>query len=724
MLKPGHDASIVWRKFKVPIFLLFVIAIQLPFLDQAFHMDDGLFLRVAKNISRNPFFPQDTGILFEGKWAHDLASMEHPPITAYALAAGASLLGGFSERNLHGTFLLFSLILAMSMYSLASKFSRHPVVATMLLLVLPSVAISSHTLMADLPHLAMWTASVAAFVRGVDRNRKGFIVLSSVLVACSAFASLAGFCLIPLLVYYAYLSRQPFAGWLIVIIPMLLTGSWLCVNYLHFHRFTPGFVFEYYLQTERVYRPTALLQKYAYLSAALGGIMVFPLILVLPAVIRWRMRLGIGVISAFLLLEFTDAGSYAFVPQLLFFVFTFIGSTVAAGFLIDAIQSILELRRTRRVSARGFLGIWFCGVFLFCIIFYMTGSGRYLLPLTPPLVLAFVREMEAVCSKRLRPIVLTVSIAATAGLALALSIADYQFSKIYRDFGKVADTQKRVNSRLWFTGEWGLRVYLEKIGGQELGRRDARPQPGDLVVIPQLATPYTTLLNESTNLDSIIMIAPSRVRFAVPSLNRKSTLILFMGLPFWEKSDGLNLDVTLESGNKRQVLVSKRIHSQSGRTWTEVGIPLGDFAGKAGLVTFEVSVGEGGDATADWLAIAKARIEEPDVYDFREKLSTARIDSIEGSNYQTAQNRPVFPMEVTLAQPPALRPIARWEYGSALPLRLLDNSTHAGFWSMGWGFLPFAFVRPGVSVIETLTIYEVIRKIDPYGSSQLSWYPE
>jgi len=724
MVYPDNENPAAWRKRQLMLLILIAVALQLPFLNQAFHMDDGLFLHLAKNISRHPFFPQDMSLMFEGKLAHDLASMEHPPITAYVLAAGAFLFGGFDERSLHGIFLIFSLILTMSMYSLAIRFTRHPFTATVLLILLPSVAIMSHTLMADFPLLALWTASVATFAAGVDRNRTGLVVLSSMLVSCSILASWAGFCLVPLLFFYAWLSERPSAGRWVVITSLMVVGAWLCASYLHFHRFTPGLIFSYYFQTKQVYRPAALLQKIGYVTAAIGGVTVFPLCLILPATIHWRLRLVIGAISALLLTEVTEIRSNALGPQLLFFAFSFIGSAVASGFLIDTVRAIFQSRKIRRLSARGFLGAWFCGVFLFCIIFYMTGSGRYLLPLTPPLVLMFVREAETVFSARVRTLVLGGSIAATACLALLISAADYQFSNIYRDFGTFLKSQRRTNSQLWFTGEWGFRTYLEKIGGNELGCRDAGPQPGDWVAIPKLATPYNTLFSESVAYDSIIMVAPSRVQFVIPALNRNSTLVISTGLPFWEKSDGLNFEVTFEAENKRQIMISRRISPESGRTCMEEKIPFPDLAGKPGLMTFEVSVGEGENATADWLAIAKARIDGPKIYDFRLELTTARIDSMEGINYHTVSNRPIFPMEVTLAQAPALRIVSKREYDTAIPLRLLDSSTHAGFWSMGWGYLPFTFVRAGAPAIETLSIYEVIRKIDPYSSSQLSWYPE
>lgn len=313
---------------------------------------------------------------------------------------------------------------------------------------------------------------------------------------------------------------------------------------------------------------------------------------------------------------------------------------------------------------------------------------------------------------------------ATAGIALLVATADYQFSQIYRNFGRFLEYQRKPNSRLWFTGEWGFRTYLEQIGGEELGRRDPRPKPGDWAAIPTLATPYRTLLSESIDYESIIMVAPSQVQFTVPAPNRESTLIFLVGLPYWEKSDGLDFEVTFESDGAKHTLISRHISPECGRTWAQERISLGNFSGSPGLLTFGASVDEGGNATADWLAIAQARIDGTRAYDLLREIPNARIKTMTGIDYHTESNRPVFRMAATLEQPAVLRRLTVFEYYPSIPLRLLNATTHAGFWSMGWGSLPFTFAHAGAPPVETISLYEVIRTVDSYGASQPSWYPE
>jgi hypothetical protein len=53
---------------------------------------------------------------------------------------------------------------------------------------------------------------------------------------------------------------------------------------------------------------------------------------------------------------------------------------------------------------------------------------------------------------------------------------------------------------------------------------------------------------------------------------------------------------------------------------------------------------------------------------------------------------------------------------------MLDAGVHAGFWCMSWGFLPFSLTSSDSPPLETIRVYEVIRRVDAYGESTPSWY--
>jgi hypothetical protein len=52
----------------------------------------------------------------------------------------------------------------------------------------------------------------------------------------------------------------------------------------------------------------------------------------------------------------------------------------------------------------------------------------------------------------------------------------------------------------------------------------------------------------------------------------------------------------------------------------------------------------------------------------------------------------------------SLKPIEQITYRIRSPLRVLDPNTHAGFWSDGWGVLPFWFSR---EPLDEFSIYRV-----------------
>ena len=52
----------------------------------------------------------------------------------------------------------------------------------------------------------------------------------------------------------------------------------------------------------------------------------------------------------------------------------------------------------------------------------------------------------------------------------------------------------------------------------------------------------------------------------------------------------------------------------------------------------------------------------------------------------------------------SLEPLERRSYRIRSPLRLLDVHAHAGFWSDGWGVLPFWFSRED---LDEISIYRV-----------------
>jgi 4-amino-4-deoxy-L-arabinose transferase-like glycosyltransferase len=180
---------------RLPILTLFLCVVAANALfSMRLTMDDSIYLLLARNVLQSPWFPQDRPTYFEGLYVPDLASTEHAlPLTSYWMALIAQLANGFTEISQHLGFLVFPLILSYSMYLLARRFTAHPLLASLNLMFLPVVFVMSHTLMTDIPQMALSVASVGLFCSGVEHRRwrrTSAAAMSATLAAFISYASL------------------------------------------------------------------------------------------------------------------------------------------------------------------------------------------------------------------------------------------------------------------------------------------------------------------------------------------------------------------------------------------------------------------------------------------------------------------------------------------------------------------------------------------------------
>lgn len=185
------------------LLLLLVAACSLPFLNQAFHIDDRIYLQVAENIRDKPLYPYDFAALFEGFVAPDAASHSHLPLTSYYLAFLNWLGPSETEWFLHLGFLIFPFIAVLSFYSLCRHFVSFPGAAACLLATSPAFLTLSHTLMPDIPLLAFWLMALAGFLELTDGRAGGKDWgLCAVGLAGAAFLSLLTLGLVLLMAAY------------------------------------------------------------------------------------------------------------------------------------------------------------------------------------------------------------------------------------------------------------------------------------------------------------------------------------------------------------------------------------------------------------------------------------------------------------------------------------------------------------------------------------------
>jgi len=420
---------------------LVVLALRLPFLNQALQGDDVLYLTEAAHAQIEPLHPKHTSYVFMGRDI-DMRGQSHPPLNAWFLALLLAAGQGVAEIPFHAAYLLFSLIAAFSALALARCFSPYPLLATLLFCATPTFVINGTSLEADLPFAALWLLSTALYVFAVDRKSISWLIASAAAMALAALTAYQSILLVPILFLYgrkwrlaqmaAFTPVAALIGW--NIFERLSTGG------------LPAGILANYMTT---YGLQVLTQKMKSAVALTGHLawLVFPALWI-PSLYALPFAIG----AAFYDLNPLFWGSIG----------------VGAGILVWCGR-----------HWRDFLAQWVLIFFAGALVIFFAGSARYLLPIALPIAI--------LATQRAPRWLLLVSLACGFALSLALAAVNYQHWEGYRQFAR-ALREDAKSKRLWINGEWGLRYYFESEGGLALHQGQAI-HPGEMVVSSKLSYP-------------------------------------------------------------------------------------------------------------------------------------------------------------------------------------------------------------------------------------------
>ena len=489
MISGGQQSSGFPAPPRKRIFLLVVgilwLTITLPFLNQALHIDDQVFLMGADIIARTPLRPHTARVDLFGDQIPWIRANQHPPGLPYYLALVRGLTGS-SEVALHLWMLPFLALFALATWKLAQELGVHPGWATLALLCAAPVMVSSHTLMTDVPLAALFYASLWALLRACKTRSPGWIAAAVLLCAGTWFIQYRGFLLLlvgPALLLEVRRSAAPRTEdsrpWLV---PLVVLGSvpalflawcgWNLWEMGQLHFFDASGMIDYGL--ERLALSTTAMLAYA------GGT-VGPLALLALWSLRRRRRALLGLVGVCAVLAAVlpmlmphhtpgprvAGAALAFVGALLF------GGCALSAWLAPRPGKLLALVVLGLLSVQCVVSLFAC--------------ARMLLLVLP---LAFMALLRAMPLDRTGQRILGACLGANLVLALAYSWADTSHAAAYREAAApLARLTGTTASRGWFMGEWGLRNYLEARGLTYLRGNDPRPRKGDQVVIPSLNCP-------------------------------------------------------------------------------------------------------------------------------------------------------------------------------------------------------------------------------------------
>jgi Dolichyl-phosphate-mannose-protein mannosyltransferase len=437
-----------------------VLLIRLPFLAQPIQGDDVYYLAMARNGLVDPLHPMQMGYVYQGQqiW---MAGHSHPPLNNYILLLLLEVFGGVHEAAFHAVYILFSLLAVGAVYFLGRRLTPRPLLAALLFLAVPAFVLSGNKLEADLPFLAFWLLGFALCVY----ERPLWAALPLALSGLGAYQAVFA---IPILAWWVW-KTKPGGRWgrrqwpyaLATLAPLLLLAAWQA--------------FEMASGAEM---PAAQLAGY-HTSWHLGGFarrarsglaltihlgwFLFPAL----AVFVFRLRRWVWTLLIFGAASGIAAlATQGYTPGEKALAAVSLG--VGACILVGAAARLYENRGTPEAATEGFLAAWVILFFAAALLAFYAGAARYLLPLAAPLALLAARGAA-------KPL-LAAGVAAQLAFSLLLATAYYQYVSQYRDFA--ARLEPLVASRrLWFNADWGLRYYLEAIGGEAvLAGRPVLPQ--------------------------------------------------------------------------------------------------------------------------------------------------------------------------------------------------------------------------------------------------------
>jgi len=447
------------------IWVLAVIAIVLAlFSNKAFNIDDPLFIWVAQHIRLHPLDFYGFSINWYGANKPITLIMENPPLASYFALLGIMLVG-VSEVALHLFFLIPAVLLMAGTYLLARRWCSQPLMALLIASITPVLMVSATTIMCDILMLCFWVWAVLLWVKGIETNKQFPLILSALLICCSALSKYYGISLIPLLLVYTVFKKRKPGLWIVYMLGTIavlwmynvmtakLYGHGLLTDAVSYaHNFKPALSVSPWLKG-------VLALSFA------GGCLVtalfyFPFL----ASKRWLISIavctlmvtGVAALPGFWkqLSPLNPAFSMTALIQIGIFVFT------GLGIVGLALYDVYKHRDADSVL----LLLWILGTLAFAGFFNWTVNGRSILPMSPAMGIIIARRISEKKSTLFTRFA-WLPILPAALISIMVTWSDYALAnttrataqRIVRDYGSPIHT-------IWFQGHWGFQYYMENYG--------------------------------------------------------------------------------------------------------------------------------------------------------------------------------------------------------------------------------------------------------------------
>ena len=460
-----------------------------PFLNQAIQTDDTLFVWTAQQIVKHPLDFFGFSVNWWGSTIPMWLADYNPPLWPYLLAGAGGLLG-WQEVGLHLAGFAVAFAAAAGIYCLARQWCERPLLAVMLVLVMPAFWVSSTTLMCDVTLLACWVWAVVWWERATASEHSRWLYLAAGAMAAMAvfakYSALNTLTLLPLLCF----TRGRNYGWKLA--GLAVSGTLIAgYEWISGRMYGHGLLWlaSQFARTTHYDFPGGWSAKTLVGLAFLGGSLL-PLLLLAPWLWRRKLWLAGSALGVGLLLWLWLGGTPGIVHP---WVATDESLTrywdfrlqlillVLGGLLVPLLAGAECWQRRDRVTLA--LVWWLGSVFFFTVVLNWTVNVRSFLPAAPAVAILVVRRLSALPAGGRRWLWLPLGVSAL--WALSVAVANWQLANSERTaMFKIAAKHQTPGHTLWLDGHSGGQYYLERLGGRSVDLEHSLLLPGDVVAVP------------------------------------------------------------------------------------------------------------------------------------------------------------------------------------------------------------------------------------------------
>jgi hypothetical protein len=492
------------------------------FLTKAFHIDDVLYLEVARQILRAPWDPYGAMVRWEESPESLFDADYNPPLWSYMLAVGMVIVG---ERELYLHLFEGACVVgaAVALYKISRRTVPWPITLTATMILGPAF-LPGYNLMLEAPVLATLLWGIWACLQASNQaafRRRRYLRLASLCFSAAVLTKYSAAVVLVAVALWALRSRQHFLWWSLVgpAVTLAIWSAWTLALYGRPHplvistrvqtgKRTPEGIrwqeaWGRVHGTLRAYGAVTLLAAPASVVLLRRNAPAFVLALLLAVPAAWAGTLDLERRAQTVTGQGLRPQTPLFYsPHAHSFLFGFLGFLALAGVVAcypgfwraSREPSGSPWRSPPKPETR-LWAYWHMLVIAFGILGVPFLAVRHIaLGIVPATLLLYAELAQSLGpASRFGATVVRGAGLLSVLLGTALADADREFANWYREVAlergrKAVELGQVTGNTAWFFGHWGWVYYAQQVGMRQFDPLTSQPKKGDIVIVPLIST--------------------------------------------------------------------------------------------------------------------------------------------------------------------------------------------------------------------------------------------